>query len=271
MDSTRLQMPTDLARDTWRIFKILAEFVEGFETLQKIGPAVSVFGSARTKPTSPIYQQAVECGRRLAQAGFAVITGGGPGVMEAAHRGCFEAGGKSVGLNISLPMEQMPNPYQNYRLTFDHFFIRKVMFVKYASAFICFPGGYGTMDELFEALTLIQTDKIEPFPVVLVGTRYWQGLLDWLRHTMCDGYGHINPDDLRRFHVTDDIDEAVELVSKCFEGKCWLGPRPAVLPAAATEQTAEGTRVGVNPLTHQAAGQHVNVRELRQYPPKPQQ
>ena len=249
-----LEKDLSLGRETWRLFRIMAEFVEGFETLGEVGKAVTVFGSARTKPAHPYYAQAMTCGRRLAERGYAVITGGGPGIMEAANRGCFEAGGKSVGLNIALPMEQRPNPYQNHELTFHYFFVRKVMFVKYASGFVIFPGGYGTMDELFESLTLIQTLKIKPFPVVCVGKDYWSGLVDWLRDKMLDEQANIGAKDLDLFRVTDDVDEAVELIAAADDRGGWLGeqPPPAVpasMPASATKETAEGTREGVDPRT----------------------
>src|SRR5687767_703778 len=169
------------ARESWRIFRIMAEFVEGFEVMAPVGRAVSVYGSARTKPHDPMYKAAEETARRLVKAGFAVITGGGPGIMEAANKGAYEAGGTSVGLNITLPQEQEGNRYQSIALDFHYFYARKVMFTKYASAFVYFPGGYGTLDELFEVLTLIQTLKVEPFPVVFYGTRYWSGLVDWMR------------------------------------------------------------------------------------------
>ena len=227
-----------LAKETWRLFRIISEFVEGFETMSDIGRGVTVFGSARTKEDDPIYQQAVECGRKLAEADFAVITGGGPGIMEAANRGAHEVNGTSVGLNISLPMEQDPNPYQTHELTFRYFFARKVMFVKYASAFIIFPGGFGTMDEFFESMTLIQTLKIKPFPVVCIGHDFWDGLVDWMRDVMCDKYGNISPDDRKFFRVTDSVDEAIELISKCYEDECWLGPAPDV-PEATTRATVD--------------------------------
>ena len=257
----------DPAKDTWRLFRIIAEFVDGFELLAKQGPAVTVFGSARTKPDHPMYKDAMRCGELLAKAGFAVITGGGPGIMEAANRGAYSAGGSSVGLNISLPMEQHPNVYQTHQLTFDYFFVRKVMFIKYAFAFVVFPGGFGTMDELFEALTLIQTRKIKSFPVILVGKSYWQGLADWIRQAMCEANGYIAADDMLRFTVTDNVDEAVDLVTKCFAGQCWLNPHHDPIPAAAAELTAEGTRVGVDPMTKRAGGQHVQSEQLEPYPP----
>lgn len=237
----------DLSRETWRLFRIISEFVEGFEVLEEVGPAVTVFGSARNHPGELYYEKAVECGKLLVQNHFAVITGGGPGIMEAANKGAFEAKGHSIGCNITLPMEQRPNPYLTHSLTFRYFFVRKVMFVKYATAFICFPGGYGTLDEFFEALTLIQTLKIEPFPVICVGHEYWDGLLDWIKGTLLNKFNTISSKDLAIFSVVDSVEEAVELVSKCYSSQCWLGPPvPAMSPKAATK-TAEGTRTGVSP------------------------
>jgi hypothetical protein len=195
--------------DTWRVFRIMAEFVEGFEDLAHIQPAVVVFGSARTKPAEPLYKLTVRLARALAAEGFTVVTGGGPGLMEAANRGAREAGGLSVGLNIDLPSEQRPNPYAQLQMNFRYFFCRKVMFVKYASGFVIMPGGYGTLDELFEALTLVQTRRIKPFPVVMMGTRYWRGLTAWMRGTMRKS-GCIDPQDLALFTVTDSIPEAVK-------------------------------------------------------------
>lgn len=235
----------DLTKETWRIFRIMSEFVEGIEQLHDIGPAVSVFGSARTKPDHPHYEHAVDCGRSLHEARFAVITGGGPGIMEAANKGAYEAGGVSVGLNIALPMEQAPNPYQTHELMFRYFFARKVMFVKYAKAFIIFPGGFGTMDEYFESMTLIQTLKINPFPVVLVGHRYWDGLVSWMREVMLGEYENISPEDMERFRVTDSVEEAVEIVSHCYENQCWLGPQPEHVEGKAGRMTGEGTVEGV--------------------------
>ena len=171
-------------KDSWRLFHIIAEFVEGFEALAELPPAVTIFGSARAKPEDEVYQKAELIATRLAENGFAVITGGGPGVMEAANKGAALAGGQSVGLNIQLPFEQYPNPYSNLNLSFRYFFVRKVLFVKYAVAYVILPGGFGTMDEFFEAVTLIQTKKIKPFPVILVGTDYWKGLLDWIKGTV---------------------------------------------------------------------------------------
>jgi uncharacterized protein (TIGR00730 family) len=186
------------SQDSWRIFRIMAEFVEAFEVLAPVGKAVSVFGSARTRPDDPYYKAAEETSRLLAKAGLAVITGGGPGIMEAANKGAMEAGGMSIGLNISLPQEQEGNRYQTISLDFHYFYARKVMFVKYASAFICFPGGYGTLDEFFEVITLIQTLKVEPFPVVLFGSKYWGGLVEWIRGTLLKGR-FIDPEDIDIF------------------------------------------------------------------------
>lgn len=238
---------SNLDGEAWRMFRIISEFAEGFEEMSQVEPAVSVFGSARTKPDHPVYQQAVQCGRKLVERGFSVITGGGPGIMEAANRGAFDAKGNSIGLNIALPMEQQGNPYQTRSVTFRYFFVRKVMFVKYARAFIIFPGGFGTMDEFFESMTLIQTLKIAPFPVVLIGRDFWEGLLGWVKSTMLEAYGNISAADLERFRLTDDVDEAVHIVSDCYDNKCWLGPPPPEMPAEAVEPTAEGTRSGVDP------------------------
>ncbi|MFC8850622.1 MULTISPECIES: TIGR00730 family Rossman fold protein [unclassified Micromonospora] len=195
-------------KDAWRALRILSEFVEGFETLADLPPAVSVFGSARSRPDSPECRLAEELGSALARAGYAVITGGGPGVMEAANRGASEAGGLSVGLGIELPFEQGLNDWVDLAIDFRYFFARKTMFVKYAQAFVVLPGGFGTMDELFEALTLVQTGKVTRFPVVLMGTGYWRGLLDWLRDTMAAD-GKIGPVDLELICLTDDVDAAV--------------------------------------------------------------
>jgi uncharacterized protein (TIGR00730 family) len=244
-------MPLDrdlnLSRETWRLFRIISEFVDGFETLEGIAPAVTVFGSARTKRDNLYFQKAVECGRLLALNHFTTITGGGPGIMEAANQGAFEAKGKSVGLNITLPMEQKPNRFQTHELTFRYFFVRKVMFVKYSTAFICFPGGFGTLDEFFEAMTLIQTLKIEPFPVVCIGHEFWDGLVEWMGDTVLGKFAAINAEDLNLFHVTDDVEEAVEIVAKCYSQDCWLGPRTPRMSREASEVTAEGTRSGVAP------------------------
>jgi len=204
------------AEDNWRVFRIMAEFVEGFDELSKITPAVSIFGSARIKPGDKFYKVAEEIGRLLVKNGFAVITGGGPGLMEAANKGAYEEGGKSIGLNIEIPLEQKPNPYLTKYLSFRYFFARKVMFVKYATAFVILPGGFGTMDEFFESITLIQTKKINPFPVVLVDKNYWRGLIDWLSKEMV-GRGYINKEDLKIFSIVDKPEEVVEKIVSYFK------------------------------------------------------
>jgi uncharacterized protein (TIGR00730 family) len=202
-----------LHTDTWRVFRIMGEFVQGFEDLAHITNGVAIFGSARTLPNDPVYQAARETAALLARAGFAVITGGGPGIMEAANRGAFEAGGTSVGCNIELPHEQKPNEYQTLSVKFKYFFVRKMMFVKYSNAFIIFPGGFGTLDELFESLTLIQTKKIRDFPVVLYGTQYWGGMIDWIRDIVLTE-GKIAEQDLKLLHLTDSPSEIVEIISR---------------------------------------------------------
>ncbi|GAA3375164.1 TIGR00730 family Rossman fold protein [Streptomyces sannanensis] len=199
--------------DPWRVMRIQSEFVEGFGALAELPSAISVFGSARTRPGSPEYDAGVRLGRALAEAGFAVITGGGPGAMEAANKGARESKGISVGLGIELPFEQGLNPHVDIGVNFRYFFVRKTMFVKYAQGFVVLPGGFGTLDELFEALTLVQTRKVTRFPIVLFGTEYWGGLVDWLRTTVV-GQGKASQHDLLLFHVTDDVEEAVSLVSK---------------------------------------------------------
>ncbi|MBM3859480.1 MAG: TIGR00730 family Rossman fold protein [Verrucomicrobia bacterium] len=199
-------------QDPWRVFRIMAEVVDSFEEMSKLGPAITVFGSARTPPGDPWYEKAVEMGAWIAKLGYAAITGGGPGIMEAVNKGAAEAGGISVGLNIQLPHEQKPNPYANRQLNFHYFFIRKLCFVKYANGFVLFPGGYGTLDEFTEAITLIQTDRIAKFPVVLVGSDYWSGLVDWLHNRMLAN-GLVSKEDLSLFHVTDDVRHAIEIIS----------------------------------------------------------
>ncbi len=197
--------------DPWRVFRIMGEFVEGFDTLANIGPAVAIFGSARVPPDHPQYRLTERTAALLAHAGFAVITGGGPGLMEAANKGAAEAGGASIGCNIELPFEQGMNDWVEIAVNFRYFFVRKTMFVKYAEAFIIFPGGFGTMDELFEALTLIQTRKIRNFPVILVGTEYWGGMIDWVRRVMLEE-GKISPEDVDLLFVTDSPEEAVQII-----------------------------------------------------------
>jgi uncharacterized protein (TIGR00730 family) len=200
-------------QESWRIFRIMAEFVDAIETLSGINHAISIFGSARVKPGDPYYEKTVVLARRLAQEGFSVITGGGPGIMEAANKGAAEGGGKSVGMNIRLPFEQKPNPYANVHIDYKYFFIRKVMFVKYAMAYVILPGGFGTLDELFEALTLIQTKRIKSFPVILMGSEYWKGLLDWIKKTMMREL-MIEKDDLNYFQVIDEPEEVVRHIRK---------------------------------------------------------
>jgi hypothetical protein len=234
--------------DPWRIFRIMAEFVEAFEVMSQVGPAVSVFGSARTAPSHPNYKRAVELGKLLAGEGFSVITGGGPGIMEAANKGAAEAQGQIIGLNITLPYEQEANPYANIQLDFHYFFARKVMFLKYACGFICFPGGFGTMDEVFESLTLIQTHKVEQFPVVLIGKDYWGELVRWFRKFMLStDQAYISPEDLDLLHITDDLDDAVEAIK---QGLCAQQQRSA-MDALRTvrRETAEGTLMGVPPTS----------------------
>ena len=199
--------------ETWRVFRIMSEFVDGFEELKNIGPAISIFGSARSRKEEWSYKTALKVAELLARRGFAIISGGGGGIMEAANRGGRQGKGLSIGLNIQLPEEQKPNRYQNKSLTFRHFFARKVMFVKYASGYVIMPGGFGTMDEFFESLTLIQTGKIRRFPVVLMGRKYWEGLLRWIENTMVEE-GTISPEDMNLFYLTDSAEDAVEYIIK---------------------------------------------------------
>ncbi len=210
--------------DSWAIFKIMSEFVEGYESLSKIGPCVSIFGSARTKPGDQHYELAEEIAYQLTQNGFGVITGGGPGIMEAGNKGAHRGKGTSVGLNIELPFEQHDNPWidADKNLEFDYFFVRKVMFVKYSQGFIVMPGGFGTMDELFEAITLIQTNKIGRFPIILVGSHFWSGLLDWIKNTLLTE-GNISENDLKLFRIVDTAEEAMEHLNK-FYAKYKLKP-----------------------------------------------
>ncbi len=210
-------------KDLWRIFRFMAEFTEGFEELSNIGPAVSIFGSARMNEKNEYYHLAYETAREISKAGFAVITGGGPGIMEAANRGASDVGGTSIGLNIDLPMEQIPNPYQNISLHFRYFFCRKVMFLKYAHGFIVLPGGYGTMDELFEAMTLIQTLRQASFPIVLMGSEYWKGLLDWMNEKMLSECGCIDENDLEIFTLVDEPKEAAKIIIDYKEAKGTAG------------------------------------------------
>ena len=211
--------------DSWQIFKVMAEFVDGFEKMAKIGPCVSIFGSARTKPDNKYYQLAEEIAFKLTREGYGVITGGGPGIMEAANKGAKAGGGRSVGLNIELPFEQYSNPYidTDKLITFDYFFVRKVMFMKYAQGFVVLPGGFGTLDELFEALTLIQTNKIGRFPIILVGKNYWSGMLSWIKTVLLDEEYNISPENLDLFTILDTADEAVKHIMD-FYSKYLLKP-----------------------------------------------
>lgn len=251
----------DLAHnDSWRIFRIMAEFVEGFEVMANVRTGVSMFGSARTRPDDPFYKQAEETARLLAKEGLAVITGGGPGIMEAGNKGAFEAGGTSIGLNITLPQEQEGNRYQTISLDFHYFYARKVMFVKYASAFICFPGGFGTLDEFFEVLTLVQTLKVEPYPIVLYGSAYWTGLVDWLKAQL--GPSFIDAEDVEIFKIADTPKDAVRMVKQGIKRPWWKpvgdeakkvteapnvakGAKP--IETSASADTGEGTRYGTRP------------------------
>ncbi len=205
------------ATDSWQIFKIMSEFVEGFEKMARIGPCVSVFGSARTKPGTPYYKLAEEISFKLTKSGYGVISGGGPGIMEAANKGARAGGGKSVGLNIELPFEQKPNPFidTDKLISFKYFFVRKVMFLKYSQGFVALPGGFGTMDELSEALTLIQTNKIAQYPIILVGKEYWKGLTDWWKEKVLRE-GYISPEDLNFFHVVDPSDEVIKIIDEVY-------------------------------------------------------
>ena len=205
-------------KDSWQIFKVMSEFVDGFEKLAKIGPCVSIFGSARTDEADPNYSMTVEIAKLLAMKGYGVISGGGPGIMEAANKGAYEVGGKSVGLNIDLPFEQFHNKYidRDKFLEFKYFFVRKVMFMKYSQGYIVMPGGFGTMDELFEAITLIQTGKIARFPIVLVGSEYWTGLLEWIEKVML-AHGNISPEDLKLYRVVDTAEEAAEHIFRFYD------------------------------------------------------
>lgn len=251
--------PIPDGRESWRIFRIMSEFVEGFEVMAEVGPAVSLFGSARTKPDHPDYLAAVETARLLAKHKLAVITGGGPGIMEAGNKGAFEAGGTSVGLNISLPQEQEGNRYQTISLDFHYFYARKVMFVKYADAFVCFPGGFGTLDEFFETLTLVQTLKIEAFPIVLYGRQFWGGLVEWMKQQLLPRY--IDAEDVDIFRIVDSPEECVKVVRQGIKKHWWqpvdavvveqdagTGPKTKTpLSGYRTQDTGEGTRYGKRP------------------------
>lgn len=237
-DAMRMQ------EDTWRVFRIMSEFVEGFETMSRIGPAVSIFGSSRTPRSDCYYHKARKLAAMLSEEGFAIITGGGPGIMEAANRGAHDVRGTSIGLNITLPNEQRANPYADHQLDFRYFFARLVMFVKYASAFVCFPGGFGTLHEFFNSMTLIQTGKAERFPVVLIGRSYWRGLMDWMHKTLLPsrGYAKIDREDEDLFVVTDSLAEAMRIITEAREVAVCRGV--AARAVAAHRPTGEGTVEG---------------------------
>ncbi len=214
------------AQSSWQIFKVMSEFVEGFEKMNKIGPCISIFGSARTQGGDKYYEMAVELAKKLTDEGYGVITGGGPGIMEAANKGAFDVGGKSVGLNIDLPFEQEPNKFIDFDklITFKYFFCRKVMFVKYAQAFVLFPGGYGTMDEFFECLTLIQTRKIDRFPIICIGKDYWEGLLSWMSGVMMKKFNNIEDNDLQLITLVETADEAIDFIREYYRTEHPLKP-----------------------------------------------
>lgn len=212
--------------DSWSIFKIMGEFVNGYERMTLIGPCVSIFGSARLKPGSKYYELTVKVAEKIVETGYGVITGGGPGIMEAGNKGAHQLGGTSVGLNIDLPFEQHDNIYidSDKNLKFDYFFARKVMFVKYSQAFVVMPGGFGTLDELFEAVTLVQTHKIDRIPIILVGTEFWKGLVDWIKTTLLEKFNNISPEDMDLFHLVDTADEVVHILEKFYSNSHQLRP-----------------------------------------------
>ncbi len=209
------------SHDSWSVFKIMGELVEGYEKLSQLGPCVSIFGSARTKPDNKFYKETVQISESIVKLGLGVITGGGPGIMEAANKGAQKAGGVSVGLNIDLPHEQMPNPFidSDKVIDFDYFFVRKVMFVRYAQAFVVMPGGFGTLDEFFEAITLIQTDKIERFPVILYGSEFWSGCIEWIKNIVCKKFNNVSEEEMLLFDVVDSKNEIIEILKKFYDKK----------------------------------------------------
>ena len=209
------------SHDSWSVFKIMGELVEGYEKLSQLGPCVSIFGSARTKPDNKFYKETVEISESIVKLGLGVITGGGPGIMEAANKGAQKAGGVSVGLNIDLPHEQMPNPFidSDKVIDFDYFFVRKVMFVRYAQAFVVMPGGFGTLDEFFEAITLIQTHKIERFPIILYGSEFWSGCIEWIKNIVCKKFNNVSDDEMFLFEVVDSKNEIIEILKKFYDKK----------------------------------------------------
>ena len=209
------------SHDSWSVFKIMGELVEGYEKLSQLGPCVSIFGSARTKPDNKFYKETVEISESIVKLGLGIITGGGPGIMEAANKGAQKAGGVSVGLNIDLPHEQMPNPFidSDKVIDFDYFFVRKVMFVRYAQAFVVMPGGFGTLDEFFEAITLIQTHKIERFPVILYGSEFWSGCIEWIKNIVCKKFNNVSEEEMFLFEVVDSKNEIIEILKKFYDKK----------------------------------------------------
>ena len=245
MDKTQGQFADEFSNDTWRIFRIMSEFAEGYEDMSKLGPAISIFGSARTPQTDPDYKKAREFSAMLAKRGFSIITGGGGGIMEAANRGAKDVGGMSVGLNIDLPHEQKANPYSDLQLHFRYFFVRLVMFMKYSNAFVCFPGGYGTLHEFFNAMTLIQTGKSPSFPVILFGKKYWQGLEDWIKKVMLQpSKSHkIEKKDLDLFYITDDVREAVDIIVEA-HSISQVNKENALMAPPCRKITGEGTYTG---------------------------
>ena len=249
--------------DPWRVFRIMSEFVEGFEMMARVGPAVSVFGSARTPRSDPYYKLARKLGHMLADEGFAVITGGGPGIMEAANRGARDVNGVSVGLNITLPHEQKSNAFQTLSLDFRYFFARLVMFVKYACSFVCFPGGFGTIHEFFNSMTLIQTGKAQRFPVILVGTEYWGGLNRWIEKTLLQSRPQmIDAIDMDLFQITDDLDEVVRIVQSAAQldsCKKLMG-----IEASEPQMTGEGTVVGRPPARNHRGGRNKPTKVIPQ-------
>jgi len=242
------ELPEFTNGDPWRIFRIMSEFVDGFELMSRIGPAVSVFGSSQAGRADPYYIKARKLAGMLAESGFAVVTGGGPGIMEAANRGASDAGGTSVGLNISLPQEQKANPYANVNVDFHYFFARLVMFVKYACSFVCFPGGFGTIHEFFNSMTLIQTGKAERFPVILIGRSYWSGLVDWMRKNMLKPrQPRISPCDLDLFFITDSLKQAVKVIEQARQLELSRRTEPAT---GTRRPSGEGTVMGLPPRSH---------------------
>lgn len=247
----QLKLPGMFNEDTWRVFRIMSEIVEGFETMGRLGPAVSIFGSARTPRTHPDYATAQKMARVLARNDFAVVTGGGPGIMEAANLGAAEAGGVSVGLNITLPHEQKANPYTNLSLDFHYFFARLLMFVKYACSFVCFPGGFGTLHEFYNSMTLIQTGKADRFPVILMGRKFWGGLVVWMQKTLYKNGGSfskVDPSDMALFTVTDSIDEAMGIIIEARQRQLDRLSQP--ITSELERPTGEGTVMGVLPRTY---------------------